>query len=63
MSSRIGLPIEHIGFVYNNVELYRDYYTLREFWVDIVQEEVNKKFAESQDQELDTKVVIEIVQT
>jgi hypothetical protein len=33
----------------NNVELYRDYNTLREFWVDIVQEEVNKKFAETQE--------------
>ena len=49
MSKRIGLPIEHMGFVVNKVELYRDYYTLREFWVDIVQEEVNKKFAESQE--------------
>jgi hypothetical protein len=61
MSKRIGLPIEHIGFVVNKVELYRDYSTLREFWIDIVQEEVNKKFAETQDKELDTKVVIEVV--
>lgn len=49
MSKRIGLPIEYMGFVVNKVELYRDYYTLREFWIDIVQEEVNKKFAESQE--------------
>jgi hypothetical protein len=45
----------------NKVELYRDYSTLREFWIDIVQEEVNKKFAETQDKELDTKVEIEVV--
>jgi hypothetical protein len=47
LSKKIGLPIEHMGFVVNKIELYRDYYTIREFWVDIVQEEVNKKFAES----------------
>ena len=61
ISKRFGVPPEKLSFIVSGVELYREYNTLREFWTDIVQEDINKKLAETHDQEMDKKVKIEVV--